>query len=53
MNENTKEMLIIVLGIASAFAAIIGALLLSKEQQLRCINMLKDKPAAEIRVVCK
>ena len=53
MNDSTKEMLIVVFGIVSGIAAIMGALLLSQEQQLRCINTLKDKSAAEISVVCK
>jgi hypothetical protein len=43
----------VVIAVLAGLAILLGSLLISQEQQLRCINTLKDKPAAEIRVVCK
>jgi len=43
----------VVVGVLAGLAIFLGSLLFSQEQQLRCISTLKDKSAAEIRVVCK
>jgi len=43
----------VVIAVLAGIAMFFGAILISQEQQLRCVNTLKDKPAAEIRVVCK
>lgn len=35
------------------FAVAFGAVLLSGEQKLRCIDAVKDKSASDIQAVCK
>jgi hypothetical protein len=43
----------VVIAVLAGLAIFLGSLLFSQEQQLRCVDTLKDKSAAEIRVVCK
>lgn len=54
MDENTiGDMVLAVLGSLGVLVIVLGTVLLSREQSLRCIEVMKDKPTAEIMVVCK
>ena len=48
-----NELRVILGAVLVAVAMMFGVLLLSKEQQLDCITLVKDKPASEIVVICK
>lgn len=54
MDENTiGDMVLAVLGILGVLVICLGAVLLAREQSLRCIEVMKDKPTVEIVMVCE
>ena len=54
MDENTSgDMVLATLGVLGVLVIVLGAVLLSREQSLRCIELMKDKPTVEIMVVCE
>lgn len=48
-----KETVLVVSGIVLFFASLFGMLAYSETSKQKCIETLKDKPAIEIRLVCR
>ena len=47
------EFLVVVLAILFGLGMLLGTAITGGNTELRCIEAMKDKPAAEIVVVCK
>jgi hypothetical protein len=48
-----KELIVVPIIITVLLLVIFSTFVIFNEQHLRCVELVKDKPAAEIRVVCK
>jgi hypothetical protein len=52
IKDESDDTVLFTLGIFGLVVICLGALLLAREQSLRCIELIKDKPAAETKAVC-
>lgn len=48
-----KEVVLVIVGVITLLLILAAGLLLGNEQYLRCVELVVDKSAAEIRLVCK
>ena len=53
MSDFGKDMMFGFGGVALLLAVVCGAVALMQYQRLQCIELVADKPAAEIVVICK
>ena len=48
-----KELVVVLSAVCLIVLILLGTTTIYQEQRLECISLVKDKPAAEVVVICK